>query len=149
LVFDAKGVIYGTTIGGGNAESGIVFHLESVEGNDRWTEAILLTFGEGNEGALPLGSVTFGSGGDLYGTDSLGGSDGGGEVYELQRPGTGQHKWTYVPGYFFKGSPDGSYPTGSLIFDNAGKLYGTTQQSGYTGQPCGSYGCGTVFMIAP
>ena len=38
---------------------------------------------------------------------------------------------------------DGAYPEGSLIFDSAGNLYGTTSQGG------AHYGNGTVFELSP
>jgi uncharacterized repeat protein (TIGR03803 family) len=41
---------------------------------------------------------------------------------------------------------DGSHPNGTLMFDQAGNLYGTTQQGG-TG--CGGRGCGLVFELSP
>src|SRR5262249_53572037 len=51
--------------------------------------------------------------------------------------------------YSFTGGSDGANPyAGSLIFDAAGNLYGTTQQRGGSGG-CGGFGCGTVFKLAP
>jgi uncharacterized repeat protein (TIGR03803 family) len=50
--------------------------------------------------------------------------------------------------YKFTGGKDGGAPTGSLIFDAAGNLYGTTQDGG--GDPnCAFGGCGTVFKLTP
>lgn len=46
--------------------------------------------------------------------------------------------------YGFKGGADGAYPVGSVVFDPAGNLYGTT--SGGEGGP--QFG-GTVFQLAP
>lgn len=45
----------------------------------------------------------------------------------------------------FSGS-DGSHPNGSLIFDPAGNLYGTTEFGGSNG--CGGRGCGVVFELS-
>lgn len=51
----------------------------------------------------------------------------------------------------FTGNWDGSYPQGSLIFDAAGNLYGTTNAGG--GVPScpgeGEIGCGVVFELSP
>jgi uncharacterized repeat protein (TIGR03803 family) len=43
----------------------------------------------------------------------------------------------------FQGGSDGIIPSGGLISDNAGNLYGTTEGGG------GSCDCGTVFRLAP
>jgi len=44
--------------------------------------------------------------------------------------------------YSFAGVPDGQNPTGALVFDNAGNLYGTTFSGGYKSN-------GTVFELSP
>jgi hypothetical protein len=146
LAFDGAGAIFCTTVGGGSAEEGVVFRLERVTG--RWVETVLYTFLGGNDTSLPMAGVTFGSSGDLYGTTALGGSTGGGAVYELRRPVSVGSAWTYAVRYFFTGTPDGSYPASKLTLGGEGKLYATTQQGGQ-GQTCGNYGCGTVFEVWP
>ena len=54
---------------------------------------------------------------------------------------------------FQGGSSDGAYPTGSLTFDAAGNLYGSTFYGGNNdGDRCdsgGETGCGTIFRLAP
>jgi uncharacterized repeat protein (TIGR03803 family) len=40
---------------------------------------------------------------------------------------------------------DGSFPTGTLVRDSAGNIYGTTSGGGTGG--CDGYGCGTVFKM--
>ncbi len=48
------------------------------------------------------------------------------------------------------GSRYGAHPLGTLVFDGAGNLYGTTERGGIlTCGPDGSGGCGTVFQLAP
>jgi uncharacterized repeat protein (TIGR03803 family) len=149
LTFGTNGLLYGTTLGGGEAEEGIVFSLEHINGKVRWVEAILYTFRGGDNSALPMAGVGFNSSGDLYGTASLGGSAGGGVLYELKRPLRDGGAWSYTTHYFFRGAPDGSYPASKLVFDGTGNLYGTTEQGGDAGQNCGHQGCGTVFEVSP
>jgi uncharacterized repeat protein (TIGR03803 family) len=48
--------------------------------------------------------------------------------------------------YAFQGGNDGEAPSGVLIFDSSGNLYGTTVSGG--GGPC-SQGCGAVFELSP
>jgi hypothetical protein len=61
----------------------------------------------------------------------------------------GVHKYDVL--YAFQGGADGGQPTGSLIVDASGNLYGTTAQGGsgqcqMNGQVVG---CGTVFELSP
>jgi uncharacterized repeat protein (TIGR03803 family) len=50
---------------------------------------------------------------------------------------------TETPIYAFLGIPDGMYPSGGLVADSAGNLYGMTVQGGTVCQ------CGTVFQLSP
>jgi len=65
------------------------------------------------------------------------GAGGFGTVFELSPNVEG--RWTPHVIYAFK-EADGSDPNGPLIFDDAGNLYGTTQQGGDNGE-------GTVFEL--
>jgi uncharacterized repeat protein (TIGR03803 family) len=49
--------------------------------------------------------------------------------------------------YTFTGTTSGFYPIAGLVPDEAGNLYGTTNQGGNSG--CGGFGCGTVFEVTP
>jgi hypothetical protein len=59
--------------------------------------------------------------------------------------------WTEkVLHYFGSNQEDGNNPAGTLIFDAAGNLYGTTTFGGAFGSKCGSsYNCGPVFELSP
>jgi uncharacterized repeat protein (TIGR03803 family) len=48
----------------------------------------------------------------------------------------------------FSGGKGGSAPSGGLVFDTAGNLYGTTLGGGNL-QSCSNRGCGTVFQLSP
>ena len=50
--------------------------------------------------------------------------------------------WTYTDLHDFTGGSDGRYPAGSIAFDPAGNLYGTTTGGG-------AIGYGVVFEITP
>ena len=93
LAIDRNGVLYGTTVGGGNTQGfctvysdeggcGTVFRLKPVQGG--WILSVLYKFTGGSDGALPDGGVVIGPDGALYGTTSQGGNDGC--TYTVIRP---------------------------------------------------------------
>jgi uncharacterized repeat protein (TIGR03803 family) len=149
LLADGTGNFYGITGKGGGSVScgygcGTVFEL-AADG----TESVLHAFQGGSDGFDPSGTLVADQDGDLYGETIYGGSydgsncdiDGCGTVFEIQPGGT---KLTL---HSFQSGSDGAGPTGGLVIDAAGNLYGTTGGGGGSG--CSDAGCGTVFQIAP
>ncbi len=142
LISDAAGNLYGTTGAGGAATYGAVYEL-MPNGSGGWTEKVLHSFSLYTDpagGQTPWGGLIFDRTGNLYGTNSEGGTYNGGTVYELTPNGSGG--WTEKVLHSFGSGTDGANPIASLIFDSAGNLYGTT----YSG---GTYGAGTVFELTP
>ncbi len=79
------------------------------------------------DGAFPqTGGLTMDSAGNLYGTTHGGGDHDGGTVFELTPTANG---WTMSVIHSF-GGPDGAFPEGGVVFDNAGNLYGVTTEGG-------------------
>jgi len=84
LVLDAQGNLYGTAASGGDLSCGsgggcgVVFEVTPAG-----AEKILHTFTGGMDGAYPYAGLVFDSQGNLYGTTVLGGSSGGGVVFEV------------------------------------------------------------------
>jgi len=164
VAFDNKGNLYGATTDGGSAcpspGCGTVFQLTPpAKKGEAWTETILYGF-SGNDGSQPAGSVIVDAKGNLYGTTAYGGSGtcillgsnvGCGIVYELSPPPQQGGKWTYSAVYNFLGGKDGQYPSGDLVFDGAGNLYGATVYGGGYGTCNAPYFqfCGTVFELSP
>jgi len=104
----------------------------------------------GGDGNAPLDSLVVDQFGNLYGTTSAGGANFEGTVFELSPPATQGGHWTETVLFSFGGISDGAAPSfGSLVFDQAGNLYGTTSVGGLTGEGCSSAGCGTVFELSP
>ncbi len=57
-------------------------------------------------------------------------------------------EWKEKVLYSFQGVPDGSVPSGGVVFDKAGNLYGATQDGGSSS--CDGPGqCGTVYQLTP
>ena len=88
LVMDGLGNFYGTTACDGPSNMGTVFKLTPTTSLP-WTYASLHDFTGRPDGNNPLGAVAFDNRGNLYGTTSLGGTNGGygdGTVFEITAP---------------------------------------------------------------
>jgi hypothetical protein len=169
LAQDSAGNLYGVATNGGTpgngcgGQCGIVFELSPLTSqNGSWSEAVIYDFQGVNvgDGDYPLGGPIWGVDKRLYGTTGyggggncvlLGGHVGCGTVYELIPPSTSSGAWTESVIYSFQGGTDGYFPTGELVSDNQGNLYGATYFGGGLGQcDAGIYPhCGTVFELSP
>ena len=146
LIMDAAGNLYGTTSNGGNpvcdSGCGIVFKL--IHAGSGWVLSPLHTFTGAPDGAFP-GDVIFGPDGSLYGATGEGGIDSRGTVFSLSPPATACKttlcSWTETVLHRFTFS-DGGGPTGRIVFDRVGNLYGTTMFGG-------DVGWGTVYELTP
>jgi uncharacterized repeat protein (TIGR03803 family) len=131
VIMDATGNLYGRTQFGGTSGSGTVFELSPSGG--AWTEQTIYNFApKTNDG---FGGLTLDASGNIFGvTDTT--------VFELSPNGDGS--WSPTVIHSFPSLPrDGKGPSGTLAFDSAGNLYGTTARGG------GEYGNGTVFELMP
>lgn len=103
------------------------------------------------EGGYAYGTPVFDAGGNLYATTFLGGKKGGGTLFQLSPSQTG--KWSirvlhdFGPHYDYNHPKDGDDPSGPLLFDPAGNLYGTTFRGGKYANPDTSGG--TVYQLTP
>ena len=131
---DKAGSPYGATYSGGRDSHGTVFQLTPAMSG--WTENILYAFQGGSDGGILIAGPILDQSGNLYGATAGYGSGGGGTVFELT-PATGG--WTLNTLYSFAGTGG---PTGTLVMDGAGNLYGTTYSDG-------AYGYGNVFELTP
>ena len=104
-------------------------------------------YGRSNDGSSLYSSLTLDAEGNVYGTTVEGGTHNAGIVYELSPTESGPWKETVL--YNFKGgSQDGANPHATLVFDNAGNMYGTTLSGGLNPRVCNG-GCGVIFKLAP
>ncbi len=144
---DAAGNLYGLTSHGGGGTGcddsggngcGVVFEL-TPNSDGTWTEGVLHRFAGGKAGGYPdHGSLVFDTAGNLFGvTHWQGRCQYCGTVFELTPNSNGG--WTEKVILHFN-SRNGSWPEGTLIFDTAGSLYGTSARGGPHGQ-------GNVFKL--
>jgi uncharacterized repeat protein (TIGR03803 family) len=140
VVFDRSGNLYGVFSGLGPHRNGSVYEL-SPSGFG-WTEQTVYAFTGGSDGGVPVGGLILDASGNLYGTTQSGGSGGGGTVFELT---PGHDGWTFKTIYSIS-SCGWCGPSGALIMDAAGNLYGTIQ--GDAAVP-GSGVYGSVFKLTP
>lgn len=144
VVAGGGGKLYGTTYLGGRYNAGSVFRLSppTVPGGP-WTEAVIYNFN--NSGTTPQGyptGVILDTTGSLYGATSLVNGDNGeyGLVFQLSPPSGGKGAWTENVLYAFTGvGGDGIGPSGGLVFDSSGALYGVTLGGG-------QFGSGAAFL---
>jgi hypothetical protein len=133
----------------------------ALSASAEWKEQVLYSFQGGtNDGSYPAGGVVFDRQGNLYGALQVYGpgscapmGNDCGAVYQLSPPTQKGGSWTETLIYTFqgKGANDGEMPSGGLIIDAAGNLYGVTAYGGtgncvLLGVPAG---CGTVYEISP
>lgn len=105
------------------------------------------------DGSQPDGALLSDGAGNFYGTTSSGGLKSCGlstpfcgTVFKVSVGSNGTLTETVL--YKFQGGTDAAAPAGSLIFDSAGNLYGTST-SGGDPRVCNGQGCGTVFKLSP
>jgi uncharacterized repeat protein (TIGR03803 family) len=130
LVMDSSGNLYGTAAAGGASNDGTVFELA----HGSRTITTLASF-DGTNGADPVAALIMDSSANLYGTAAAGGALSDGTVFEVAA-GSG----TITTLATFNG-PNGANPSGPLIMDSSGNLYGTAGAGGASNN-------GAVFELA-
>ena len=137
VIQDAAGNLYGTAEGGGDANGcfngcGTVYKLTPASGGS-WTQSVLFTFSGSSTGGQPQSTLIMDRSGNLYGTTTFYGPDGGGTVFELT-PSNGAWVFSLIASF------NCFIPTG-VVMDSTGSLYGVC----YAG---GAFGDGWVFKLA-
>jgi len=157
LIIDTNGNLYGTTYDGGTGgEGGTAFELMPNADRTKWTLHTLYSFCSLTgcaDGTAPTSNLTYrgaASGAPydgvspLYGATTTGGEIGDGAAFELS-PRPGKSRWKERVIYNFCPGDDctkGGNPSGALIADNAGNLFGVTSAGG-------DLGLGVVFELVP
>jgi uncharacterized repeat protein (TIGR03803 family) len=90
-------------------------------------------------GTEPRNGVTLDSSGNIFGTAYYGGDSNQGTVYEVVKGTNTVKALTSFSGYNSGGSP-GAYPSGNIVMDGGGNIYGTTETGG-------SANSGTIYKL--
>jgi len=126
VIIGPGGALFGTADGGGAHQNGTVYGYVGLLG--------LFTVHDLNapvDGGRPQGNLVADAAGNLYGTTFQSGPGGAGTVFEIFGSDGSFHVL-----HSFSGndsitiSPDGSDPTGALVIDAAGNLYGMAAAGG-------------------
>jgi uncharacterized repeat protein (TIGR03803 family) len=132
FILDGQGNLYNTTINDGAYGQGSLFEITPAG-----VESTIYNFTGGADGGqLWFENLVRDALGNFYGTTQGGGAHKFGVVFEVTPSGTE----TVL--YSFTGGADGAYPTGGVVRDAEGNLYGTTANGG-------RYNQGTVFKVTP
>jgi uncharacterized repeat protein (TIGR03803 family) len=149
-VLDSEGNLYGSAGFGGAHNVGDVYKL-TASGQ----ETVLHSFcslAKCTDGSAPNGGPIMDSEGNLYGTTLYGGASssgsgvtsGAGVLYKLAPSGSETVLYNFCS---LANCADGALPSGRLLMDSEGNLYGTTIEGGPNGGI--SAGDGVVFKVAP
>jgi serine protease len=154
LIADSAGNLYGETLGaydpcpdspparapiGIRAICGSIYELSPpTHAGGAWTETVLYAFTGRDGTCCPGGGLTRDRAGNLYG--SMGdGLSGAGDIFELSPTPSGP--WVRTTLHRLRAA-DGSAPSGSMILDARGALYGVATLGG-------AQNGGTVFRLSP
>ncbi len=134
VILDNAGNVYGAS----TWNFSTVFELTPA-GSGYSASAIYQFSNYSRDGSSVAGGLIFDRAGNIYGSTSEGGPQGGGTVFELSPSGG---TWTLNTLYAFAGSgaPQQYGPTATLAMDPAGNLYGITNTEGL-------HGNGNVFKL--
>jgi uncharacterized repeat protein (TIGR03803 family) len=121
LLQASDGILYGVTSGGGSSGFGVIFGIDPIT-------SIYSKLGDfdNSEGRYSYGSLVETSDGKLYGTTWTGGPNNPqfGIIFSFDRS-----TLTFTTVHAFE-NQNGTFPFGSLVRANDGKLYGLTSSDG-------------------
>ena len=139
IVLDKTGTVYGLTASGGKHNYGLLYE---VGADEKLTQGYSFCGATScADGESPDGRLLNDGKGNLYGVTYYGGGHGYGEIFKFT---IATRRVTVLYSFCkLSGCPDGAYPHGGLVMDNAGNVYGVTSYGG------GSANGGILYKITP
>jgi len=135
LVSAGNGHFYGVTQLSWPRGCGTIFRLDRAGSGYSFTTIYKF---DGTESCAPGALPTIDPAGNIYGTTKGGGKYGFGTVFKLSRSPSGYVETLL---YSFRGKGDANDPTGSVVEDARGDVFGTTMGSN------AHYGAGSAFEL--
>jgi uncharacterized repeat protein (TIGR03803 family) len=120
LIQASDGNLYGVSNGGGASSAGAIYQI-TTSGQEK----VVYSFTGNTDGANPQAALVEAADGNLYGTTSGGGANGGGTIFQYN-----VSSGAFATVYTFT---DFAYPQADLIDDGNGTLYGTDAYGGADG----------------
>ncbi len=139
VILDAAGNLYGPA-GGGKYGQGAIFKIDTSG-----KESVFYSFGTNSgDGVYPFGPLAVDAAGSVYGVTQEGGAcNSSGTIFKIDSSGNETTLYTFC------GGAAGATPSGPLVRDRAGNLYGVTTQGGdFSCPPGDGQGCGTIFQLS-
>ena len=131
LMQASDGMLYGTTLNGGDRGIGVIYRLDPRSGTFQAMSSFRI--GKFLAGAVPVSALVEGkdarnhSDGYLYGTTKFGGAEGRGTIYKIRRDGDSLDLHVL---HDFSLYATGRYALGPVLPHSDGSLYGFTSQGG-------------------
>ena len=135
VVLDSAGNLYGTTGFGGPNSAGVVYKIDTTG-----AEGILFPF-DVADGSTPNSGLIIDQAGNLYGTAD-GGPNDEGVIFRVSPSGEQTILFDFPETTPF----NPIHPSGSLLMDSLGNLYGATTLGGHGN--C-ILGCGDIYELDP
>ncbi len=140
LVGDGSGNFYGTTAFGGTSQVGTIYKITATTGTGSSTPIRLHSFATATGASPGSNNLVLGTDGNIYGTTSAGGANGGGVVFQMTPSGS----YKVLHSFASPTSPsstNGSVPGAGLVEGTDHNFYGTTEVGG-------TDNVGTVYSIS-
>jgi uncharacterized repeat protein (TIGR03803 family) len=142
LALGANGNLYGTTAYGGTSTVGTIYEITPASGTANSTLTTIHSFAPATGSSPESNNLVVGTDGNIYGTTTAGGANGGGVVFQMTPTGTYKVLHNFLPISSDISATNGSTPAAGLVEGSDHNFYGTTELGG-------TYGIGTVYSISP